>query len=267
MSNNPVRAISIENLSTAYGRHGEWGVTGSFSRALPAGTFVCIIGENGAGKSTLLRTLAGFQAPASGRVSLMGRDIATLGRRELARTVGVVLTAGPHTYSPHMSVEELVALGRIPHTGFFGRLTPGDHSCVEAAMRRAGIEGMRARRIDTLSDGERQKAMIAKALAQETPIVLLDEPTAFLDFPGKAEVFRLMRRMATDGGHTVVAATHDIGTAMHMANELWVMRRGMAPTCGAPRELATQGALNFLFDHAGADFNPQTLTYTLNIQK
>lgn len=264
MGNEPVSAIRIENLSTAYGRHGEWVVTGSFSRELPRGTFVCLIGENGAGKSTLLRTLAGFQAPASGRVCLMGRDISTLGRRQLALSVAVVLTAGARTYSPRMSVEELVALGRIPHTGFFGRLSAHDRSCVEAAMHTAGIaEQMLTRRIDTLSDGERQKAMIAKALAQEAPIVLLDEPTAFLDFPGKAGVFRLMRSMAAEGGHTVVAATHDIGTAMHMANELWVMRRGMAPICGAPRELAARGKLDFLFDRAGAHFDRETLTYTL----
>lgn len=258
-------AIRIDGLSTSYGRHGEWAVTGSFSRELREGAFVCMIGGNGAGKSTLLRTLAGLQPAASGRVWLRGSDIATMSRRRLALTVGVVLTGQQRAYSPCMTVEELVALGRIPHTGFLGRLSRADRSEVEKAMQETGIAEMRERRIDTLSDGERQKAMIAKALAQEAPIVLLDEPTAFLDFPGKAEVFRLMRGMAGAGGRTVVAATHDIGTALHTADELWVLRRGEAPLCGTPRELALQGALDFMFERAGAAFNRETMTYTLNI--
>ncbi len=258
--------VKLENIATAYGRNGGACVTREFSASLPAGSFTCVLGMNGAGKSTLLRTIAGLQPPLSGHIYMFGRDTALFSRRELARMVGMVLTER-QAFNAQMTVEELVSLGRIPYTGFMGRLSDTDREIVGNALVRTGIENMRTRRISSLSDGERQKAMIAKTLAQQTPVVLLDEPTAFLDFESKVETFRLLRSLAKDYGKTVVAATHDLGTAFHAADILWVMRRGMKPVCGSPGELAAAGALDVFFKMPGVDFNREKMSYSISLEK
>lgn len=251
----------MERLATGYSRAAQ-AVTPAFSASLAAGTLTCVIGPNGAGKSTLLRTMAGLEKPLAGSVAVMGRDVAAMSRRELARRVGVVLTLRQPA-AMQMTVEELVSLGRTPHTGFLGRLSAADRQIIDEAIRTSGLENLRSRRLSTLSDGERQKAMTAKALAQQTPIILLDEPTAFLDFPSRVEAFRTMRALAHSAGKTVVAATHDLDAALHAADNLWLMRRGEAPLCGSPGELAEAGSLDFLFDGRAARFDRRTLNYTI----
>ena len=257
--------VKLENIATAYGRNAGACVTKEFSASLPAGSFTCVLGMNGAGKSTLLRTMAGLQPPLSGHIYMLGRDVAQCSRRELARVAGVVLTER-QAFSAQMTVEELVSLGRIPYTGFMGKLSAVDREIVENALVRTGIGNMRTRRISSLSDGERQKAMIAKTLAQQTPVILLDEPTAFLDFESKLETFRLLRSLAKENGKTVVAATHDLGTAFHSADILWVMRRGMKPVCGSPKELAAAGALDVFFNMPEVDFNREKMIYSISLE-
>lgn len=251
----------MERLATGYARAAQI-VTPAFSASLAAGTLTCVIGSNGAGKSTLLRTMAGLEKPIAGSVVVMGRDISAMSRRELARRVGVVLTQRQPS-ALQMTVEELVSLGRTPYTGFLGRLSAADRQIIDEAIRTSGLVALRSRRLATLSDGERQKAMTARALAQQTPILLLDEPTAFLDFPSRVETFRTMRAMAHSTGKTVVAATHDLDAALHAADNLWVVRRGEAPLCGSPSQLAEAGSLDFLFDGRAARFDRHTLNYTI----
>lgn len=253
--------IKLDDVSTAYEKQGGI-VTARFSAVLSAGDFVCVLGGNGSGKSTLLRTMAGFQRPAAGRVAVCGRDIALCSRRELARTIGVVLTER-EMFNTLMTVEELVSLGRIPYTGFTGTLSAVDRRIVVGAMRLTGMDGMARHRVSTLSDGERQKTMIAKCLAQQTPVILLDEPTAFLDFQSKVETFRLLRNIAKDERKTIVVSTHDLGTAFRVADSLWVMRRSMPPVCGTPRGLAETGALDVFFKGCNVDFNRDALTYSI----
>ena len=182
--------VILRNLSIGYhnGRDVRT-VIADISARLFAGEVTCLLGVNGVGKSTLLRTLSGFQPPIAGSVEISGKDIKDYGSHELAQTIGVVLTDKPDV--SNMTVEEIVGMGRSPYTGFWGRLSDDDHRIVDEAMDMVGVSVLAPRMIQTLSDGERQKVMIAKALAQQTPVIFLDEPTAFLDFPSKVEVMQL----------------------------------------------------------------------------
>lgn len=217
-------------------------VVDGFTVNVHPGTFTCVLGVNGVGKSTLLRTLARLQMPLAGSVSYGGRNLAAFPRRALARTVGVVLTVRNAT-ALQLTVRELVELGRSPYTGFFGRLTREDSDVVLHAMEVAGVASMAARRVGMLSDGERQKVFVARALAQQTPVMLLDEPTAFLDYPAEAAMFALMRRMAHGGGKTVIAATHSVAAALREADMLWLLRRSATPLVATPREVLASNLL------------------------
>ena len=192
--------------------------------ALRSGQLSCLIGENGIGKSTLLKTLTGFLPKLGGNLLLDGRDIQSYSQRELAREVSIVLTQKPDVQN--LTIEEIIGLGRSPYTGFFGRLRAEDRLVVEDAIAAMGIEKLKGRMIQTLSDGERQKVMIAKALAQETSVILLDEPTAFLDFPSKAETFQTLRRMAHERDKLILLSTHDLELAVRFADSLLEVREG-----------------------------------------
>lgn len=200
---------------------------------LKRGKLTCLVGRNGVGKSTLLRTLAAFQPALGGSISIGGMDTARMSRRELAAQVSVVLTGRPDLQQ--MTVREIVAMGRSPYTDMWGTLRDEDKAIVEDSICRAGIQPLAERSIETLSDGECQKAMIAKALAQQTPIILLDEPTAFLDYPSKVETMRLMKTVSPDGG--VLMSTHDMEMALHLADELWVMTTAHELITGTPQQL------------------------------
>ena len=180
-------AITTNRLTVGYRGHR---VVEDISLSLPCGRLVCLLGPNGAGKSTLLRTLCGFQPPIEGTVTISGSDLTAMSAAEVARHVSVVLTDRPPT--PSLTAAEMVGMGRAPYTGFWGRL----------------------------SDGERQKVMIAKALAQHTPVIVLDEPTAFLDYPSKVAVMKTLARLAHDEGKTILMSTHDLELAAQLGDEL-----------------------------------------------
>ena len=227
--------ITIENLSIGHTlRHRSVVVAhGLTARCLP-GSLTCLMGRIGTGKSTLLRTIARFLPPLSGSVGIMGSDARQYSPAGYARLVSVVLTSRP--YGQNITVGELVALGRTPYTGFWGTLSPADRAIVAESMRLVGISGLAARRVATLSDGERQKAMVAKALAQQTPVMLLDEPTAFLDYPSKVELMTLLRRLAEERRLTILVSTHDLEIALRTAHRLWILSdRGLCE--GAPEEM------------------------------
>lgn len=197
-------------------------------RRLCAGRLVCLTGDNGSGKSTLLRTLSGLQQPISGKVRVCGDDISSLSPREIARRIAVVLTTRQET--SRLTVREMVESGRAPYTGYWGRLTADDEHTVQTALDAVGMTGMDNRRMSTLSDGESQKIMIAKALAQQTPVILLDEPTAFIDYRGKKEVLGLLLRLAHEEHKAVLMSTHDLDLALKVTDEEWNMSDSMNPT-------------------------------------
>ena len=208
-------AITTNRLTVGYRGHR---VVEDISLSLPCGRLVCLLGPNGAGKSTLLRTLCGFQPPIAGTVTISGSDITTMSATEVARLVSVVLTDRPLT--PSLTAAEMVGMGRAPYTGFWGRLSDDDRRLVSEAMQTVGIAPLATRRMGRLSDGERQKVMIAKALAQHTPVIVLDEPTAFLDYPSKVAVMKTLARLAHDEGKTILMSTHDLELAAQLGDEL-----------------------------------------------
>lgn len=208
-------AITTNRLTVGYRGHR---VVEDISLSLPCGRLVCLLGPNGAGKSTLLRTLCGFQPPIAGTVTISGSDITTMSAAEVARLVSVVLTDRPPT--PSLTAAEMVSMGRAPYTGFWGRLSDDHHRLVSEAMQTVGIAPLATRRMGRLSDGERQKVMIAKALAQHTPVIVLDEPTAFLDYPSKVAVMKTLARLAHDEGKTILMSTHDLELAAQLGDEL-----------------------------------------------
>lgn len=218
-TNETIKAI---NLCTGY-RHGkkEKYIGRDFNASLYAGELTALLGRNGTGKSTLMRTLAGFQPPLSGCIEIQGRDLNDYRGSELARTVSVVLTEKP--VLENMKAEALVALGRAPYTGYWGVLSSDDHEAVEKAIEVAGIEELRHRDVQSLSDGERQKVMIAKALAQDTPVIFLDEPSAFLDYPSKVELMKLLRRLAEEENKTILVSTHDLEIAFRLSHRFWIL--------------------------------------------
>lgn len=197
-------------------------VAETLSASLPAGTLACLVGANGVGKSTLMRTLSGFQPALCGEVRIDGLPLERYTPRELSEKVGVVLTE--RESAPDLTVEEVVAIGRMPYTNFWGTLTDMDRQAVDEAIALVGIEALRHKKIGRLSDGERQKTMIAKALAQQTGIILLDEPTAFLDYGSKVSMMKLLRRLAHEQGKAILLSTHDLEIAFQTTDEVWVLQ-------------------------------------------
>ena len=225
---------------------------------LHPGELVCLLGPNGAGKSTLVRTLAGLQKPLSGQVLLQGQDLHALAEGERARHLGLVLTERVDT--GNLSAYALAALGRHPYTRWDGRLSPHDEEVVRWAMEAVGARELAARSAGELSDGERQKVTIARALAQEPAVLLLDEPTAFLDLPRRVEIVQLLRRLAGEGNRAVLLSTHDLELALRSADRLWLLPPGGPLRTGAPEDLVLNGD----FQRTFGDFDPTSGSFQMS---
>lgn len=255
--------IHISNLSIGYRQHGGDRLVASGIEAnIEGGRLTCLIGANGAGKSTLLKTLAAFIPKLGGSIYIKGKEISEYTHKELSRTVGVVLTAKPE--GVNMTVSDVVTLGRTPYTGFWGVAGSDDRRIVEQSMAQVGITPLAARNVSTLSDGERQKMMIAKALAQQTPVIFLDEPTAYLDYPSKVETMLLLMRLSHEAGKTIFMSTHDLELALQTADTLWLMAGDGKISIGTPRELAENGALAAFVERSGITFDKSTLHVTVD---
>lgn len=253
MENIP--SIETRGLSTGYtvSKGRERVVTSGLDAQLYGGRLICLLGPNGAGKSTLLRTLAGFQPPLAGDIIIMGRSIREYTPKELAKCMSVVLTEKP--LLENMEVEALVGIGRSPYTDFWGRMDDEDKAAVERAITLTGIEGLRHRQVQSLSDGERQKVMIAKAFAQETPIIFLDEPTAFLDYPSKVEIMMLLYSLAHKLHKTIFMSTHDLDMALQLSDLIWLIDKKEGIRTGTHRELSESGDLERYFVRPGIRFD------------
>ena len=249
--------IRLRDLSIGYpDKHNTKRVAEHLNASIHSGELTCLLGTNGVGKSTLLRTLSAFQPPLGGTIDLLDRPLSTYDDRQLATVIGVVLTEKSDIRN--MTVEELVGLGRSPYTGFWGTLKEGDRRIVHEAIARVRIEPLTQRMVHTLSDGERQKVMIAKALAQETPIIFLDEPTAFLDFPSKVEVMQLLHNLTHTLQKTVFMSTHDLELALQIADKIWLMDRTNGIAIGTPEDLSLEGKLSSFFSRKGITYDTET---------
>ena len=217
------------------------------------GELTGLLGLNGAGKSTLIRTLCGFQPMLKGSIRLMDKDLKDYSQSRLARIIGVVLTE--KTNAGGISVYELVSLGRHPYTSFLGHISRADHQIIEESIAAVGIAHKAKHYISELSDGERQKAMIAKALAQQCPIILLDEPTAFLDVTARIEIITLLRRLAVEQQKAILLTTHDLELALQTSDCLWLQAKGRPMVCGTPEDLILNGAFESFFSKDGIVFD------------
>lgn len=276
-SNTPPTLFNIQCVDLTIGyktkRTGKREVARTINAEICGGRLTCLIGSNGIGKSTLLRTLSAFQQPLSGDILLQGKSLKRYTNKELSRLIGVVLTERPALQN--MSVRELVGLGRSPYTGYWGKLTSADEEIVTQAINDVGIENLQHRMIQTLSDGERQKVMIAKALAQETPVIYLDEPTAFLDYPSKVEMMQLLHRLTRQSGKTIFLSTHDIELALQLSDILWLMTSELSDTLeasstrltiGTPEELSQSNALSQFIERKGIKFDREQLSIRVEKQ-
>jgi iron complex transport system ATP-binding protein len=230
-------------------------VVGPFDVATQRGTLVCVLGRNGAGKSTLMRTLAGLQPALAGGVSLGGMAVASMSAQDRARRIAVVTTHRANI--PGLTVADVVALGRSPFTGWTGKLGPQDLAACEESLAYLQLEGFRDRWIDELSDGERQRVMIARALAQRPELMVLDEVTAFLDLPGRVDALNLLRRHSAQTGAIVLLSSHDLELSLQLAQQLWLLDGSGIVHVGTPDNLIAQGLINRAFDTPDVRFAPE----------
>ena len=209
----------LQSLSIGYSQKV---IATDINAQIKGGELTCLIGRNGTGKSTLMRTLAGFLKPLGGSALLDGHDVSRLSPAERSHLISVVLT--DRVDVDGMRVKDLVSVGRQPYTGFFGKMSSDDEEVVNKAIADVGMTDFAGRQVNSLSDGERQKVMIAKALAQQTPAILLDEPTAFLDYPSKKEMFQMLAQLCHEQGKAVLVSTHDLDIALPIADSVIEMK-------------------------------------------
>jgi iron complex transport system ATP-binding protein len=241
--------ISLENLSI--GHQPEEALLKDIHLSVGTGEMVALIGRNGTGKSTLLKTMIGLLPSLGGTCKLEGKPIEDHGLSARARLVSFV--SSQLAQLPALSVEELVALGRLPYTGWMGRLRQADRALVQQALEEVSLLSFATRKLDQLSDGERQRALIARAFVQDTRLMVLDEPTAFLDIPNTYDLIRLLSRFR-DRGKSMVYSTHDLETAMQYADKMWVIHGGRIHE-GAPEDLGLSGLFDELFSTSGIHYD------------
>lgn len=238
-------------------------VISGLNLSLCRGKLVALIGANGIGKSTLLRTLVGNQPPLEGEVSISGIRIGEISRKDLSLLLGIVNTE--RTQAGALTVREVVSLGRQPYTGFLGILSKNDKSIVEKAMQDAGILHKASSFLAELSDGERQKVMIAKALAQCTPIIILDEPTAFLDVASRMETMLLLHNLAHKQNKAVLLSSHDLSQSMMLADELWVVTNDRKIISGNTEDVVLSGAMDSIFASSIISFDLLQGDFCINL--
>lgn len=242
--------LSCRNLTIGYK---DKSVLSGLNLDFEAGQFISLLGPNGAGKTTLLRTLSRHLDPLAGQIEIEGRPLSQMSAMELATVMAVVLT--DKVSPPLFTVYEFVALGRYPHTDFLGRLGDADHRAVRHAIAAVHADNLAERTFSDLSDGERQKALVARALAQQPRLLLLDEPTLHLDLKHRVEVMGILRNLCRSDGITVVASLHDVDMAAKVSDRVALVKSGAVVDWGIPETVLKNDAVAGLYDFDGADFN------------
>lgn len=256
--------LSAKDLTVGYRKGNSTSpVISGLNLSLSRGKLVALIGANGIGKSTLLRTLVGNQPPLEGEVSISGIRIGEISRKDLSLLLGIVNTE--RTQAGALTVREVVSLGRQPYTGFLGILSKNDKSIVEKAMQDAGILHKASSFLAELSDGERQKVMIAKALAQCTPIIILDEPMAFLDVASRMETMLLLHNLAHKQNKAVLLSSHDLSQSMMLADELWVVTNDQKIISGNTEDVVLSGAMDSIFASSIISFDLLQGDFCINL--
>ncbi|MDH5397850.1 MAG: ABC transporter ATP-binding protein [Cyclobacteriaceae bacterium] len=251
--------ISAEKLAVGYGIHGEAIVLRDIHVRINPGEFICFLGANGSGKSTLLRTLSGLQPPLAGEVILQGIPLQQYNIRTRSRKISVVLT--DPVYGANLTVEQLVELGRYPYTQWNISMGQDDQAMIEKALSEVGIQDIRERPLGELSDGQRQRVVIARAIAQAADIMLLDEPLHYLDLKNKIDTLKMLRRLAHEQGKAILMTSHELELALQLADRLWVIMPDATICEGVPEDLLLQGVLNEAFPADGYDIRTGKVRY------
>ena len=248
------KVIELHNLSIGYHKDkGRLCILKDLNAALHRGELVCLVGENGVGKSTLLRTISNVQPPLSGEVSILQKPLKAYSASELARTISLVLT--DRIYAGNLTVREIVTLGRHPYTGWLGNLGKEDHKKVDWSLEITGTRHLENQLISELSDGQFQKTLIARALAQDSTIIILDEPTAHLDLVNKIIILKLLKDLAANTGKSILMATHELELGLQIADHLWMAFKNDIMLAGTPEDLVLNGAFNKMISHESVQFD------------
>lgn len=255
--------LSTHNLSIGYSKKkNRTTVQSGLNLELLAGELVCLIGQNGCGKSTLLRTLAGLQKPLTGKVLVDNIEFDKYRIHEKARKLSLVLT--DRVEIENASVSDIVRMGRQPYSNWWGSLSEEDYRIIDEAIEMVHLTHKSDSHLNELSDGERQRVMIAKALAQDTPLVLLDEPTAHLDLPNRVEIMLLLHRLAHRTGKAIIISTHELDMALQAADRIWLMTKTDGIECGVPEDLVLQGHFHTAFQSNSYFFNSANGNFSMN---
>ena len=253
--------LKLRSLAVGY-RNARGVVLSDIDLSAAPGDFICILGRNGAGKSTLMRTIAGLQASLGGGASLDGDDVASMRPAARARRIAVVLTE--QQFNPGLRVDDVIALARQPFTGWQGRLADIDRAAIADAVGITGIEPFLRRFFSDLSDGERQRVMIARSLAQTPHLMVLDEMTAFLDLPSRVEIMALLRSQAREKGRIVLLSSHDLDLSLQLSDSVWLLDDAGGFSVGTPDALSRSGGLGRAFDTDAIRFSPSDARFEIN---
>ena len=260
MMNETRTILNTTNLTVGYkDKKGVKPVLSNLNLSLEKGKLICLLGTNGAGKSTLMRTIGGIQKPLEGEVFMQGKPIQSIDAKKLSKQLSLVLT--DRIAPGNLTVYALVSLGRFPYTSWLGTLSQKDKDIIFMAMKATGILEFANKHIGELSDGERQKVMIARTLAQDTEVIFLDEPTAHLDLPNRMEIFHLLRALAVDSDKAILLTTHELDMALANADHLWLINKNQSIDSGLPEDLVLNGLLEEAFQKDQIQFDYELGTF------
>jgi len=262
-NNHFMNTLTTQQLSIGYSKKGKIDIVqANLELQLKAGELVCLIGPNGSGKSTLLRTLAGLQKPISGKTLIQGDEATKLTEHEKALLISIVLTE--RVDIENATVYNIVSFGRHPHTPWWGNMNEAEDSFINEVIKMVHLEQKAHCFLNELSDGERQRAMIAKALAQDTPIILLDEPTAHLDLPNRVEIMLLLHKLAHKTQKAILLSTHELDLALQAADRIWLISKEQGVECGVPEDLVLNGNFSNAFESKAYFFNAANGNFSMN---
>ena len=240
--------LKTSSLSIGYDKKT---VVSDINVTLNEGDIIALVGPNGAGKSTLFKTFSTHIKPVGGKIELFGKDLMSYTPKERAKMLGIVLTERPDDM--FLKVSDVVAAGRYPYTGMFGKLNENDEKEIKVSLELVGVNNLTDRVFNTLSDGEKQKVMIAKAIAQNTPVIMLDEPTAFLDYPSKIELFSLLKKLAKEQKKAILFSSHDLELLLRYTDNLWIIAKNKPFVAGNSADLLRNGIIKNYFELKDAD--------------
>lgn len=257
MIDQPTYSLQLKNVSIGYSKqHSENILLKELTLNTQKGKLISIIGRNGIGKSTLIKTIAGIQKPLAGAIFIDGSNIHTIEPKLLAGKISIVYT--DTIDAENLSVHGLIAMGRYPYLSWLGILSNEDEKVIEKAISLTGIGHLKNRNVFSLSDGERQKVMIARAISQDTPLVLLDEPTSHLDIAGRLDVFITLKKLCTQENKTILLSTHQLDCALQFSDEIWLLNSEQKLISGTPKDSLITDALAIEFNSAHLHFDAAT---------